>query len=616
MKVLFIVIIIIFNSICYSQNNALDSLKIVNLFNAAAQQPNTIDSIINEVKQLIHTSDLEDTYLYGYSKFLFQTAQLDSAILIAEKGIKLNTINSKEQYKSFKFHNILGSVYVYKNKHKASVIEFQKTIELLERHNNFHQSALIKNNLANVFFSLNDYESSYKYSKEAYNTLKSESDSTYLPSITAIFAISAMELNKEAEAEKLGNEGLKLSIKYNNLLGLIVSNTCLGEIAYNQHEFEKGIPHYLQSLELSKKINHQHFITLNKVGLMNTYNGLKQYQKALDYGLDALSESKKQKNENTLYNIHKNLGYAYNGINNLKEAYIHINTAHNIYKDMSKLDTKKAMNDVLIKYDTEKKERELTEIKLKEAQQSIKLNTRKIWIIGLLFSIGLLLIFAYNYFKNQKTRLNKLQEKQEQKRILALVEGEEKERERLSNEIHDGMASTISAIKLQLEHINLESHTPDLKNVTTQLSDLHEEARRISHNLMPISLHQLGLIDSISNYCIENSTIKTKITFVDTIQQPIEIDSQTATILYRIVQELINNVKKYSKSNICFVQTSRQNSTLTISIEDEGIGFDLSKQSTTQGLKSITKRIENLDGQFIIDSKIEQGTLMIIHFDL
>ena len=148
------------------------------------------------------------------------------------------------------------------------------------------------------------------------------------------------------------------------------------------------------------------------------------------------------------------------------------------------------------------------------------------------------------------------------------------------------------------------------------MSDLHEEARRISHNLMPISLHQLGLIDSISNYCLENSSTKTKITFVNTIQKGIEIDSQTATILYRIVQELINNVKKYSKSNICFVQTSKQNSTLTISIEDEGIGFDMSKKSTTQGLKTITKRIENLDGEFIIDSKIGQGTLMIIHCDL
>ena len=213
MKVLFIVIIIIFNSFCYSQNNALDSLKIVTLFNVVSKQPNSIDSILGEVKQLINTPDLEDTYLYGYSKFLFQTAQLDSAIVVAEKGIRLNTTDSKEQYKSFKFHNILGSVYVYKNKHKASVIEFQKSIELLERHNNFHQSALIKNNLANVFFSLNDYESSYKYSKEAYNTLKSESDSTYLPSITAIFAISAMELNKDAEAKKLGNEGLELSRK-------------------------------------------------------------------------------------------------------------------------------------------------------------------------------------------------------------------------------------------------------------------------------------------------------------------------------------------------------------------------------------------------------------------
>jgi len=614
MKEYLVAFLLIITPFGYAQTK--DSTTIVSLFDSALKNPDKVDSVLKEVNGLTKSHLLKDTYLYNYAKFLFQTAQLDSAIVIANKGLTLNKINSEEQYKAFKFHNILGSVYVYKNKHEQAVKEFQKTIEILERFKNYHQSALIKNNLANVFFSLNDYESSYKYSKEAYTTLKAENDSVYLPSITGVFATSAIAVGKETEAEKLGNESLELSIKYNNPLGLIVSNYCLGEVYYHQYKFEKSLTYYLESLKISSKYNHQHFVTLNKVGLLNTYNSLKQFHKALIYGLEALAESKVQKNENTLYNIHKNLGYAYHGIGDSKNGYIHINTAHNIYKDMANLDNKKAINDILVKYDTEKKERELTEIKLKEAQQNIELNNRKLWIIALVFLLGLIIILIFSYYKVHQQKLLQLQKEQEQKRVLALLEGEERERERLSNEIHDGMASSISAIKIQLEHLNTKNGKPELSDLTSQLSDLHEEARRISHNLMPISLHEHGLIQAISNYCIENSSSQTKITFLNTIQQRISIDSQTSTILYRIIQELVNNVKKHAKSNICFVQTSIQNSELSISIEDEGIGFDYSKSANSQGLKSIKKRLKNLNGEFIIDSKIGQGTLMIIHLNL
>lgn len=606
----------------YANDIEKDSLQINTLFSKALQNPTKGDSLNHVAKKLVVSSDqnliLNDTYHYQLAIFLFRTSQLDSAVTVSKMGLKLHQPSQKPAYKSFKFHNILGSVYVYKNMHKKAVQEFQIAIKILESHGNYHQAALIKNNLANVFFSLHDYESSYKYSKQAYEQLKMEKDSVYLPSLTGVYAVSAIKLNYLEQSDSLANESLELSQKYNNVLGLIVSNYCLGDVNLGIDNYQKAETFFKTSLQISESVGNQHFIMLNKVGLLYANVNLKQFDLAVKYGIQALEESKAQKNDNTLYAIHKNLGYAYFGINDFKKAYININKAHEMYQKSATLENKKAINDILVKYDTEKKEKEIAKNKLEIAQNDIQLNKRKQWIIGLAAVVILLLVTYFFYSRIQKQKMIQAEKDEEQKRILALITGEEKERERISNELHDGVASSITGIKIQLELINQAQPNSQIEKLVNQLSSLHEETRKISHNLMPISLNDNSLESILEKFCNENSHSKLDIKFQNLTKEKLPINNTKAIVVYRMVQELINNVKKHSKATICHVQVSDSDKELSIFIEDNGVGFDPKTKNNSQGLSSIKKRIKQLNGEIEINSTTNNGTviLLIIPFDL
>ena len=266
--------------------------------------------------------------------------------------------------------------------------------------------------------------------------------------------------------------------------------------------------------------------------------------------------------------------------------------AHEMYLETSNTETKKAINDLLIKYETEKKEKELIEKDLLLIKEELKFNKQTTWMIGLVTFLTSVLIFYLVFAKQQKKKRKK---QQETAQLLALIEGEEKERQRVSDELHDGVASSISGIKIKLEHLIHQPNQEELLNLTKQLSKLHEDTRRI---------------------CYENSNPYFKINFFDATSKNIIVENNVKNVLYRVVQELINNVQKHAKSDTCFVQLSNTDKEFTISIEDEGIGFELDSKNEGQGLKSIKNRIEKLGGSLLIESKTAKGTIVIIQIPI
>ena len=613
-KVLFFIFLICFSFILKA-SVIDDSTKIVSIFLQTVQNPSQFDSISKEAKYIYkkHQNNpiIRDTYLFNLAKALFQTAQLDSALIIAKQGQTLYR-NDSFNYKNGKYYNVIGSIYAYKKDYESSISEFNKAVKVFDKNNDPYQAALIKNNIANIFFSLSDFENAYKYSKASYTYLKSVQDTIYLPSLTGVTAISAIELDKLEEGKKLINECLSLSEKYNNIAGLIIGRYANGEYFLAKNKFDSAIKEFIISLELSNKFGLKQYSLLNKTGLLIAHQNKGDYNVAVRYGKEALVETQQLKNEVMLYALNKHLAWSYAGLENYEKAYNHINTAHQIYRETSNAETKKAINNFLIKYETEKKEKELIEKDLLLVQDEVKLNKRKQWIIGLSVTIIFLFLMYFIYVKNQKIKLLNLKKQQEANQLLALIEGEEKERKRVANELHDGIASSISGIKIQLEHENLHNKSQTLSKLIRQLSLLHEETRRISHNLMPISITEQNLSSAIKNFCIENSTENLSINFFSAINQPLNLNQNIKNILYRVVQELVNNIQKHSKSKVCFIQMSLNDGYLSITVEDEGIGYDASLQTNSQGIKSIKQRIKQLNGTIKIESEISKGTLIII----
>jgi len=203
--------------------------------------------------------------------------------------------------------------------------------------------------------------------------------------------------------------------------------------------------------------------------------------------------------------------------------------------------------------------------------------------------------------------------------LEALIDGEEKERKRIAQELHDGLNGDLSAIKYRLstlEESGLRAiDAENLTKVITMIDESCAQIRSISHNLMPSSILEYGLIESIREYCIKiNNSDNFKIDF-QTFGDYIALAKKNETVIYRIIQELVTNILKHAKATEALVQFNFREEELFITVEDNGIGFDTTKISDGIGHKNIQTRVGFLNAELNVESS-SNGTSYTISIDL
>ncbi len=235
-------------------------------------------------------------------------------------------------------------------------------------------------------------------------------------------------------------------------------------------------------------------------------------------------------------------------------------------------------------------------------------------IIFIVFVLGLL--FLLMQYRKRKI----IHEKEKQ--LIAfnsLLEGQELERARMAKDLHDGVGGILSSIKLNLSSMkgNViidESDALVFNKSLNQLDSAISEMRRVAHNMMPEALLKFGLKEALQDYCNsinESNTIQLKFVQVGALGV---IDKAIGVAIYRIVQELISNTIKHAAAKNIIVQLSKNESTLTLVVEDDGIGFDTNTLAANKGtgLQNVRSRVEYLKGIFTIDSQMAKGTTLTI----
>lgn len=275
-----------------------------------------------------------------------------------------------------------------------------------------------------------------------------------------------------------------------------------------------------------------------------------------------------------------------------------------------------------VKYRTLEKENEILSLKAEREKTESDIKNTRI-IIGLVLFILLLV----GYFLNKNHQKNKhlltqqeinnqqklLEEKQKQKLMSldAMLQGEEKERNRLSRDLHDGLGSILASIKYKILDSQLSSPNDKVNSVLIDMDYAITEMRRISHNLMPESLRRFGLEVSLSDLCksLQNANSKIELQVYGSFDE-LSMDQQTH--IYRIIQELLYNSLKHSGASQILVQCSMEENVIFITVEDDGVGFqpgmlnDQDKIGT--GLKNVKIRVNYLHGKLDIRSEVGKGT--------
>jgi two-component system NarL family sensor kinase len=244
-------------------------------------------------------------------------------------------------------------------------------------------------------------------------------------------------------------------------------------------------------------------------------------------------------------------------------------------------------------------------------------------LAALVLSFFLFRLFYYRYKFKQEQKLQQELVKEELKRSKAILESEENERQRLARELHDGVGQLLSASKLNLSSLTSNKCTPEeklrLQQSMDTLDDSIKEIRYISHNMVPDVLLNFGFVRAVQDFISRvNQTNKLKIHFESNGFEESMLDNTGKLMLYRIIQESVNNTIKYAEATQISIQLSADTTEISLLMEDNGKGFDVdeAKQKGGIGLRNIQLRTDYLKGKLDIESSPKNGTTIIIEIPL
>ena len=280
-------------------------------------------------------------------------------------------------------------------------------------------------------------------------------------------------------------------------------------------------------------------------------------------------------------------------------------------------ETAARISEIQTKYETEKKEQTI-------ALQELQLSKKNYLIAG---AFGVLLLGAllgYSYYHRYRLKQQaKLQETiihQQELATHAVIEAEERERKRIAGDLHDGVGQLMSAAKMnlsmvgsELQFVNLEQEAAFNKAIDL-VDEGCREVRTVSHNIMPNALLKSGLASAIREFIskIDQRVIKVNL-YTEGLNE--RIDQKTESVLYRIIQECVNNVIKHSGAIQLDISLIRDNEGISVTIEDNGRGFDASDKENFAGIgiRNIHSRVEYLKGSVEWDAAPGKGTVVTIH---
>jgi two-component system NarL family sensor kinase len=511
---------------------------------------------------------------------------------------------------------------------KLQALDVWKATPFPER---FHAVGNIYINIGGLYSKEGQYEKATYYTKKGIETRLNANIKDVDLGISYIFLLNDFVRNKQLDSaanyiktvESLVNE-LKSPVLYMRYYG------SLGELEYEQKNFEKALQYsqfLLSYAQQTKKVGYE---ISGYLAIAKCYQQLNQSTNALPFFNNALRLAEKVNRIDSRKSALKGLAEVYHQLNNDKEAYRYL-TQFNVLKDSIQAEeTKVKLNDIDTKYQATQKENQILVLEKEKRQQ----NTLIYGLIGGLLVVSLLGGLMYRNVSNQRKiaqqetllKEKEIQQLQQERQLVAtnsILKGQEEERTRVARDLHDGLGGILTSVKLTLSKVRGNFILPEASTVVfaralEQLDLAINEMRRVAHSMMPEALVRYGLPDSLKDFCEDlNETGQIKV-HLQVLGMENRLDSSVEVVLYRIVQELLNNILKHAQATDAYVQLVRREEIVHLTVEDNGKGFDV-KQAENQkgaGMRNIENRVAYLGGTLDIQSTVGEGTSVEIEIKL
>ncbi len=565
--------------------------------------------------------------LISLSKAYYQKDLGDSSIRLLSPIVSRLPANTPTIYKAGIYHQ-LSSGYVMTLKLEQGL---KYCLEALKNYELVNDSTNITNilvNIANVYQQQNNFKQADLYLRKAEAKAKIISRKIALGNVYNTMGILYAEHGQLDSAEKFFLESTTIREKLNDNTSVAWNYNNLGGLYVMMEKPKEAIIYLEKALKKFEEAGNYDGQTSIANNLGELYMRENNFKKGLEYYSYSRKLYAQTNNLDNLENLYNNLSVYYDKIGDLKTAFQYSDSLIVLKDSLYGHRLDQSIAEMQVKFDVEKKDLELAknkaEIDAKEKQSYIK-NIVIISVIALL--ILLAIVGTLFYRKKQLEQQSKHDAEiasQKEIRTKSILDAEEKERRRIAQDLHDGVGQLLSAAKLNLS--NLDSKIPiqneeqkqAMQNALSLVDDSVKEVRAVSHNMMPNTLIKLGLASAVREFITKLGNAPTLKVDLEIVGLDTRLDNQVETVLYRVIQEIVNNIIKHAQASQISMQLIRHETELNVMIEDNGIGFDSSKLDTFDGmgLKGIQTRIEFLNGSVHFDSSIGRGTTVIIDVPL
>ncbi len=503
---------------------------------------------------------------------------------------------------------------VYTNAHES----YYKALSILQKNKPGNMSTLasIHTNLASLQVKLGNPRQALLHAGLAGQIAQIRKNPVAMTASYINKGSAYVALGKPDSAEWCFRSGLVLAERngYASMEQACLTN--IGELLMRRQEYREAADYFQRALDRSD-VTHPYYGSITPgYHLGEALFHLKSYRAAerillasLDKAAQTGMTEARDEAYVTLAALYEATG-AYANALQYQRMYQHVNDS------MVNVEKLRTIKELELKYETAQKNNEITQKELQISRQEKSLSQKNMligMITGSALLAGVVLLGIYRSRRKISARDREIE------RLRAMMTGEEKERGRISRELHDGIGGMLTGIKMNLKAIQKQRQTLNDPNRLDDIMDmLHEMGREIhktAHNLMPDILLKHNLPEALQLYCAQMEgadQLQITLQFQGDLE---DLDKSLQLSIYRIVQELMQNTVKYAQAARAAIQLRRDGHNLYISVEDDGIGFD-QKKGNGLGLQNIETRVGTLNGYFSIESAPGMGTTAYIELDL
>lgn len=527
----------------------------------------------------------------------------------------------------------IGSIYISLAQvnlemgvYDQAMVNNAMAMEIFESISNKKFLNRVYNTMAQIYSATGDYESTVKYFHKSYKLSALKKDTINLGlELSNLAAVHEYLKNYDSVAYYYHKAVAFLTLK-NNIGVLGNANLIMGNAQGAQGRFTESEKYYKIALDNFEKAG----IAMRAADTYFNYGALKDTlgltQEAIEFYKNALVISQKEGGTEIPNLASRKLKILYAKSGNYKLAFEMSLLNDTLESNFMNLEKQELITNLETQFRTKEKEQQIEIQQSALGAQEARLERNQALIIGLIF-IALLLIILVLLNRNRAKKKEQLIKQEAQLKLRetelnAVINSQEKERNRFARDLHDGFGQLISVLKLNLSMLNeKDAQYPEkrmevFKNSESVINDMYAELRSICFDLMPQTLIKKGLTLALKEFGERINQSKKVSCEVIVFTNQERLTEIIEISLFRISQEWVNNILKYSQADHITIQLTRDEEEITLTIEDDGNGFDVNHffEGKGNGWRNIQTRVNLIKGHFDLDSQIQgRGTMITVN---